>query len=161
MRGSTAAAEASARRLYEELLAAWNRRDAHGMGQLFAPEGEMVGFDGSQVSGAQVEEHLTPIFADHPTPPYVWKIRVVRALSDDVALLRAIAGMIPPGQKDLNPALNSVQALVAENLAGTGWQVALFQNTPAQYHGRPEAAEAHAEELREVLRGWEERRRQS
>lgn len=138
------------RRLYEELLTAWNHRDAPGMAALFAPDATMIGFDGSQVPGAEVADHLTPIFRDHPTAPYVWKIQDARPLTDDVVLLHSLVGMIPPGRTDLDPAVNAVQCLVAQHLSGT-WRVALFQNTPAQYHGRPEAAEAHTRELREVL----------
>ncbi len=143
--------EAAVLALYEELLGAWNRRDAGGYAGLFAPDGAMVGFDGSQVDGAEVEGHLSPIFADHPTASYVWKVREARALGDGVALLRAVAGMVPPGVSDVNPAANAVQSLVAREEAGT-WRVVLFHNTPAQYHGRPELVERHTEEMRQVLR---------
>lgn len=66
------------RELYEELLRAWNRRDAHAYAALFTPDAAMIGFDGSQVRGSEVEGHLAPIFADHPTAAYVWKVREVR-----------------------------------------------------------------------------------
>ncbi|WP_024800781.1 hypothetical protein [Nocardia sp. BMG51109] len=58
--------------------------------------------------------------------------------------------MVPPGRDDLNPDANAVQSLVAQHRCGT-WQVALFHNTPAQYHGRPELADQHTDELRRVL----------
>ena len=32
------------------------------------------------------------------------------------------------------------------------WRIALFQNTPAQFHGRPEAAEALTDELRAAFK---------
>jgi hypothetical protein len=35
---------------------------------------------------------------------------------------------------------------------GSAWQVALFQNTPAAFHGRANDAKALTEELRGVLR---------
>ena len=143
--------EAAVQALFEELLAAWNRRDADGYAALFAPDGALVGFDGGQVPGAEVADHLTPIFKDHPTAAYVWKVREVRSLGEGVVLLRAIAGMVPPGRTELNPAANAVQSLVAQNLSGT-WQVVLFQNTPAQYHGRPDLAEQHTAELGRILR---------
>ncbi|MFV2178252.1 SgcJ/EcaC family oxidoreductase [Actinomadura sp. LOL_016] len=148
----TEKAEHAVRALYEELLTAWNRRDARGYAALFAPDGALVGFDGSQEPGSAVEDHLAPIFADHPTASYVWKVGEVRALSEDAVLLRAIVGMVPPGQTDLNPAANAVQSLLAQRRAGE-WRVVLFQNTPAQYHGRPELVEQHTGELREVLLG--------
>ncbi|MGE5829076.1 MAG: hypothetical protein ACM30G_12065 [Micromonosporaceae bacterium] len=42
--------------------------------------------------------------------------------------------------------LHSVQSLLAERSDGE-WQIALYQNTPAAYHGRPERGRALTEEL--------------
>ena len=89
-------------------------------------------------------------FASHPTATYVSKVREIRLLSGDVALLRAVVGMVPPGQADINPAVNAVQSLVAAKTDG-GWRIASFQNTPAQFHGRPEMAQRLTEELRRLL----------
>jgi hypothetical protein len=58
--------------------------------------------------------------------------------------------MVPPGQSDLNPAVNTVQTLVAAKKDGE-WRVALYQNTPAQFHGRPEMVQELTEELRQLL----------
>ena len=44
----------------------------------------------------------TPIFARHATPAYVGKVREVRALAPKVSLVRAVAGMVPDGRRDLN-----------------------------------------------------------
>src|SRR5581483_5981762 len=96
------------RALYSDLFDAWNRRDAKGYAALFVHSGQIVGFDGSQVSAEHLAEHLDGIFADHPTSPYVAKVRWVRPLGPDAALLFAIAGMVPPGQDRLNPAVNAV-----------------------------------------------------
>jgi uncharacterized protein (TIGR02246 family) len=99
---------------------------------------------------AEIASTLGQIFADHVTAPYVSKVRSVRLLSPQVAILRAIVGMVPPGQSDLNPALNAHQTLVAARDNGT-WQVALLQTTPAQFHGRPALVQQMTEELRQVL----------
>ena len=93
---------------------------------------------------------MRQIFADHPTAAYVGKVREVRFLAPEVALLRAVAGMVPPGRSDLNPAVNTVQSLVAAKQDGR-WRIALYQNTPAQFHGRPDLAEELTEELRQLL----------
>lgn len=136
------------RALYDALIEAWNRRDAGAMAALFAPEGQMVGFDGSQVDGAgEIAAHLAPIFASHPTPPFVTVVRSVRSLGPDAAILNAIAGMIPPGQAELRPELNAVQTLVAARRDGA-WRIEMFQNTPAALHGRPEAVAAMTAELK-------------
>jgi len=147
------AAEAQVRALYARLLASWNRRVAAGFAGLFAPDANVVGFDGSLMNGrAEIEAQLRAIVADHSTAAYVGLVREVRFLAPTVALLRAVAGLVPLGQADLNPATNAVQGLVAVEQNGE-WHIALYQNTPAQFHGRPELAQALTEELRGLLLG--------
>jgi uncharacterized protein (TIGR02246 family) len=142
--------EPAVRTLYFKLLDAWNRRAASDYAALFAPDSLLVGFDGSQVRGSDVEDHLKPIFENHPTAAYVAKVRDLRTVGTGAALLWAIAGMVPPSGEDLNPAVNAVHLMIAEH-DGEGWRIVLFQNTPAQYHGRPELAEQHTAELRPLL----------
>ena len=67
----------------------------------------------------------------------------------DAVLLRAIVGMVPPGGDRLNPGANALQTLLAAR-DGDEWRIALFQNAPAQYHGRPEAVEEHTAEIEQV-----------
>ncbi|GAB7038030.1 hypothetical protein JCM9533A_18800 [Catenuloplanes niger JCM 9533] len=132
--------------LHTAVLTAWNDRDAAAFAARFAPGGHLIGFDGSQIPAPEIEAHLRPIFSGHATATYVWKVRDVHALSDRVALLRAITGMLPPGAEVPHPALNAVQSLIAVH-GPAGWRVALLQNTPAQYHERPDLAESHTAEL--------------
>lgn len=88
--------------LYQRLITAWNNRDASGMAELFTNEGEMIGFDGSlSVGSEEIFSHLKPIFEEHPTPPFVWKVKSERELYFNTRILRAIAGMVPPGGKNL------------------------------------------------------------
>src|SRR4030081_152453 len=123
--------------VYRDLLAAWNRRDGKGFASPFLEDGEVIGFDGSETRGrAAIESEMNRIFADHATGEYVGKIREVAHMSPDVAVLRAVAGVIPAGHSDLNPSLNSVQRMLLK-ASGNRWQIVVFQNTPAQYHGRP------------------------
>ena len=140
------------RRLYDALLNAWNQRDAAAFAGMFAEDGTSIGFDGSVAIGAEISEHLSGVFGDHPTAAYVAKVREVRSLAPDAAVLRAIVGMVPPGSDELNPAANALQSLVAER-RGEGWRIVLFQNTPAQYHGRPELVDAHTAEVEQVRTG--------
>jgi uncharacterized protein (TIGR02246 family) len=139
------------RRLYEQILIAWNQQDAAAMATWFEEDGNLVGFDGSQAnSRATIEDHLRPIFADHSTAVYVARLREIRMLGRDVGLLRAVVGMIPPGSDDINPALNTIHTLVAVEQA-EGWRAALFQSTPAAWHGRQHDSVALTEELRDVM----------
>jgi uncharacterized protein (TIGR02246 family) len=137
--------------LYQQLLESWNQRDAAAYAALFAEDASVVGFDGSQMNGrTAIATQIGHIFADHPTSRYVGKIREVRLLTPDVAVLRAVVGMIPPGQSDIKPEVNAIQSLVATHQQGT-WRIALFQNTPAQFHGRPDLAQQLTDELRQLL----------
>lgn len=137
--------------LYEALIDAWNKRNAEAYAALFADDANLVGFDGSVVDGkAAILTHLSGIFADHVTATYISIIREIRFLTPDSALLRAVVGMIPPGKSDINSAANAIQSLVAVKLDDT-WRAALFHNTPAQFHGRPDLAQALTDELRGLL----------
>jgi uncharacterized protein (TIGR02246 family) len=143
--------------LYESVLTCWNSRDAAGYGALFADDASLVGFDGSCVETAPaITEHLQSIFGDHEPASYVWKVREVRELGPDVALLRAVVGMVPPGASDIKPEVNAVQAMVAVHRADR-WRIAHLQSTPAAFHGRPEEVDALTNELREVPRSVKER----
>jgi uncharacterized protein (TIGR02246 family) len=144
--------EAVCRVLYHRLLDRWNERDGRGMAELFAEDGSVVGFDGSQLNGrAAIEAEMVRIFEHHQPAAFVGIVREVRRLTEDVELLRAVAGMVPPGQDDINPAVNAIQSLIAVRKGGE-WKLALFQNTPAQFHGRPEMLEALSEDLRRELK---------
>lgn len=137
--------------LYASLLRCWNERDAAGFAALFTADGSVVGFDGSPMNRrSEIEVTLAAIFSHHPTATYVGKVREVRMLRPEVALLRSVAGMVPRGGSDINPAVNTIQALVAVPSEGQ-LRVALYQNTPAQFHGRPELAEELTQELRSLL----------
>jgi uncharacterized protein (TIGR02246 family) len=138
-------------KLYRGLLDAWNRSSAKDFAAPFADDGSMVGFDGSQVDGrAEIEDNIGSIFKDHQVASYVGKVREVRFLTPETAILRAVAGMIPPGKTDLNPERNTIQTLVAVK-QGQTWRIAMYHNTPAAWHGRPDDVKALTDELREMI----------
>lgn len=144
--------ESAARDLYAQLLQAWDKRNARDYALLFASDASLIGFDGSQVNGQlEIGAHVSEVFTHHQTPRYVGIVRDVRSISADVSLLRANSGLIPPGKEDIDPALNAVQSLVAVK-KGSAWKIALFQNTPAQFHMQPDQSKALTEELRARLR---------
>lgn len=140
--------ESDVRALYHTLIQGWNRRNAAAMARLFGETGSVVGFDGSQIDGpAAIETTMANIFARHVAPPFVAIVRDVRRLGPGTALLRAVVGMTPSGKSELDPALNAIQSLVAVR-DGDRWRIALFQNTPAAFHGRPELVAQMTDELR-------------
>jgi len=138
-------------KLHGELLTYWNKQDPQGMASLFTDKGIAIGFDGSEMNGQnQIETEIRQVFTNHKTASYVWKVKEVKFLNSKVALLRAIVGMVPPGKNDINPATNAIQSLIALK-QNNNWKISLFQNTPAQFHGRPELVEAMTKELSELL----------
>ncbi|HLJ35907.1 MAG TPA: SgcJ/EcaC family oxidoreductase, partial [Ktedonobacteraceae bacterium] len=95
----SSAAEIEVRALYRQLLDSWNNRDASAYASLFIEDGDVIGFDGSQMNGrAEIASTLRQIFADHQTAPYVSKVKNVRFLTPEVVILCAIVGMVPPGR---------------------------------------------------------------
>lgn len=81
---------------------------------------------------------------------YVWKVEEIRFLDSQAVLLRAIVGMVPPDKKEINSATNAIQSLIAIKQNDI-WKISLFQNTPAQFHGRPELVDAMTKELSKLL----------
>ncbi len=127
------------------MLEGWNKSET------FTEDGELIGFDGSQLFGrAKIASHLQAIFANHITPIYVSKVRGVRFLGPVVADLRAVVDMVPHAESDLQPDLNTHHTMIAVKREGK-WRIALYQNTPAQFYGRPELAQKLTEELRQLL----------
>jgi uncharacterized protein (TIGR02246 family) len=139
------------KKLHEELLTYWNNQNAFGMASLFTKDANVIGFDGSQMNGQeQIEAELKQVFANHKTASYVWKVEEVRFLDSQAALLRAIVGMVPPGKKEINATTNAIQSLIGIKQNDV-WKISLFQNTPAQFHGRPELVDAMTKELSKLL----------
>ena len=144
--------EAQIRQLYRNLLEAWNQQDAAAMAACYTPDGSQVGFDGSQINTPQeIQAHLAGIFAHHQTAAFVPIVREVRQIAEGAWLLRAVAGMVPPGGDDINPDSMAVQSLVAVRQDGE-WRVALFHNTPAAWHGREVDRQQLLAEIRQAFR---------
>ena len=94
--------------LYDSLLRCWNEKDAAAYAALFAEEGVVVGFDGTSIeSPSSIRDHLESIFADHDPATYVAMVEDVRLLGAGVALLRGVAGMVPPGANTIKSEVNA------------------------------------------------------
>jgi uncharacterized protein (TIGR02246 family) len=142
--------ENEVRALYDRLITEWNGHDGTAMAALFAADGVVIGFDGSVSSGRQtIGTEMSNIFADHETGRYAVKVKSLRELGQHAMILRAIAGLVPPGQTLIKADTNSHQTVVAEDRDGQ-WRIVLFQNTAAQFHGRPDLVEEMTRELQAV-----------
>ena len=143
--------EHAVRELYQALLRRWNRGDAEGFAALFMQDGICVGFDGTEYCSAkEIASALAKIFHDHKVATYVWKIRDTKQVDESTAILRAVAGMTPPGSRLIKPERNVIHLLVARKHEGN-WLIASYQNTPARYDGRPEAVQALTAELQGLV----------
>ena len=144
--------DAHIRALYADFLDGWNRRSGAAVAAVFADDGDMVGYDGTTVNGRlSIASDLRRVFGSHPTATYVGIVRSVRAIGGGgVAVLHAHAGMIPPGEDDVDPGLHSIHTLVAVDEGGR-WKTTLFQATPAAWLGRRDARDALTAELRGLL----------
>jgi uncharacterized protein (TIGR02246 family) len=136
------------RNLYVRLLECWNNRDANGFADLFLEQGFTIGFDGSESNGKkEIQHHLSGIFAHHQTAAYRHTIRRILPIDPTIWMVRADVGMIPPGKNEINPDLNAIQTIVTKKI-NSEFKIVLLQNTPAAFHGRPEAKEKLTNELK-------------
>lgn len=144
-------AEQKTRDLYARVHEGWNSQSGDAFAAPFADDGTAIGFDGSVHSTRDgIASELSEIFADHEVGRYISVVESVRLIGNGAGVLRTIAGLVPPDKARIRPETNTHQTLIAEHVDGR-WQVVLFQNTPAQFHGRPELAEAMANELQQEL----------
>jgi uncharacterized protein (TIGR02246 family) len=135
--------------LYHRLINAWNERNAVGFAALFANDALCIGFDGSEMLGrVEILHQLATIFKDHSTARYVTLIQESGLLTRDTLIVRAHVGMVPPGKEHIDPSKNAIQVMVV-NLSEGKPEIIIFQNTPAQFHGRPEDAKMFTGQLEE------------
>ena len=114
----------------------------------------MIGVDGSTAEGkVAIEGHLAPIFRDHPTAAYTAILRSEHAYGD-ILLLRADAGMLPPGSQNIKSETIARQTLVARPTDG-GLHIILFQNTAVALDKDKVTRAAIYDELQEALKGGE------
>lgn len=144
--------EAAIRVLLRQLLDGWNQGSGDAFAAPFAEDADFVGFDGTYFKGRQEIASFHKMLFERILvgTRLIGKVRSVRLLTPEVALMCAVGGTVMQGQSDLDPDRNSVQTLVAIKREGD-WKLAAFQNSRAQFIGRPELATKLAEELRREL----------
>ena len=143
--------DAQIRALYAQFLDGWNRRSGAAVAAGFADDGDIIGYDGTHHHGRlAIAADFRQIFAAHQTASYIAVIRSVRPVAPGVAVLLAHAGMIPPGDTDIDSRYHTLHTLTAVEEGGR-WRIALLQATPAAWHQHPEAREVLTQELRGLL----------
>lgn len=139
--------------LYHRFLEAWNWRNARAMADLFADRGELIGYDGSLEIGRENVFFCTStpslkIIQPQDSPA---KSKMCDCWVEISSYYVPSPAWCLPGQSDINPKVNTHHTLATEK-NGEKWQIQLFQNTPAEFDGRPELVEQMTEELRQLLK---------
>ena len=122
--------EEAVRDLYRELMDGWNRGSGEDFAAVFAEDGDLVAFDGTHFEGrAQIAPFHQELFDKWlQGTRLVGRVKDVRFLSPDVALMHAVGGTIMRGKSVPSPERDSIQTLVATRQNGE-WRLAAFQNT--------------------------------
>jgi uncharacterized protein (TIGR02246 family) len=122
--------EEAVRDLYGELMDGWNRGSGEDFAAVFAEDGDLVAFDGTHFEGrAQIAPFHQELFDKWMKGTrLVGRVKDVRFLSPDVALMHAVGSTIMRGKSVPSPERDSIQTLVATRQNGE-WRLAAFQNT--------------------------------
>jgi len=153
--GSKSDDEAALRAMYQQMMDGWNKGNGEAFATPYCEDSDLVGFDGTHLKGRQeIASFHQQLFNKFLKGSHlVGKIRSIRFLTPNVAVIHAVGGTVMAGQSDIDPDRNSVHTLVAMKRGGDGgkWCLAAFQNTRAHYIGRPEESQILTEELQQEL----------
>jgi uncharacterized protein (TIGR02246 family) len=102
--------EADIRELYQQMVDGWNRGSGEGFAAPYAEDRVLVGYDGTYLKGhremASFDQQIFDRFVKGSR--FVWKIRSVRFLTADVALIHAVSGTVMAGQLNIDQERNSL-----------------------------------------------------
>jgi uncharacterized protein (TIGR02246 family)/steroid delta-isomerase-like uncharacterized protein len=151
---SSAENAVAVRTLYFQMIDGWNKGVGDVFAASFAEDADLVGFDGTHLKGrheiASFHQRLFDTFVKGSR--LVGKVRNVRFLTPNVAIMHSVGGTIMAGQSDIESERNSVHTIVAKkDDISSQWRIVAFQNTRAQYIGRPDMVQALTEDLRQEL----------
>ena len=130
--------EQAVRELYTELMDGWNCGSGEDFAAVFTEDGDLVAFDGTHFKG---REEIAPFHQELfdkwlRGSRLVGKVKDVRFLSPDVALMHAVGSMVMRGKSEPSPERDSIQTLVAvRQEGGEEWRLAAFQNTRVRHMG--------------------------
>jgi uncharacterized protein (TIGR02246 family) len=122
--------EEAVRDLYRELMDGWNRGSGEDFAAVFTEDGDLVAFDGTHFAGrAQIAPFHQELFDKWMKGTrLVGRVKDVRFLSPNVALMHAVGSTIKRAKSVPSPERDSIQTLVATRQNGE-WRFAAFQNT--------------------------------
>jgi uncharacterized protein (TIGR02246 family) len=144
--------EAIIRTLYQQTIDGWNQGSGDAFAAPYSEDSDFVGFDGTYLKGRQQIASFHQMLLDKflKGSRLIGKIRSIRFIAENVAIMIAVGGTVMAGQSDIEPERNSIHTIVAVK-RDNNWYFTAFQNSRAQYIGRPEESQALTEELRQEL----------
>src|ERR687885_1684315 len=144
--------EAAIRTLYQQMIDGWNKGSGQAFAAPYTDDSDFIGFDGTYMKGRQQIASFHQMLFDKflKGSSLIGRIRSVRFIAENVAIMIAVGGTVMTGQSDIEPERNSIHAIVAVK-HDSNWYFTAFQNSRVQYIGRPEEFQALTEELRQEL----------
>ena len=144
--------EDAIRALYQQKIDGWNAGNGSEFAAPYTDDSDYIGFDGTYLKGRQEIASLHQMLFDKfvKGSRLVGKIRSIRFLTPAIAIVVAVGGTVMAGQSDIDPERNSSHMLVAMKQNAI-WRFTAFQNSRAQFIGRPEEAQALTDDLRQLL----------
>lgn len=112
--------EAALRAIYQQIMDGWNKGSGEAFAAPYCEDSDLVGFDGTHLKGRQeiasFHQQLFDKFLKGSS--LVGKVRSIRFLTPDVAVIHAVGGTVMAGQSDIDPDRNSPDSRCNE----TWWQ---------------------------------------
>jgi uncharacterized protein (TIGR02246 family) len=144
--------ETTIRNLYQRTIDGWNKASGDAFAAPYTDDSDFIGFDGTYMKGRQQIASFHQMLFDKflTGSRLIGKVRSIRFVTVDVAIMIAVGGTVMAGQSDIEPERNSIHTIVALK-RNNNWYFTAFQNSRAQYIGRPEESKALTEELRQEL----------
>jgi len=144
--------EAAIRAIYQQKIDGWNSGNGKAFAAPYTEDSDYIGFDGTYLKGREEIASLHQMLFDKfvKGSRLVGKIRRIRFLTSNIAIVVAVGGTVMAGQSDIDPERNSIHMLVAIKQNGK-WHFTAFQNSRAQFIGRPEESQVLTDELRQLL----------
>jgi uncharacterized protein (TIGR02246 family) len=137
IRKNCSADEAAVCDLYRQLMDGWNRGSGEAFAAVFAEDGDLVAFDGTHFEGRSEIALFRQELFDRwmKGTRLVGRVKDVRFLSPDVAVMHAVGGTVMRGKTAPSPERDSIQTLVATRQESE-WRITAFQNTRIRPMGR-------------------------
>src|SRR5919198_6519089 len=150
--GSKPDDEAAIRKLYQQMIDGSNSGNGDAFAAPYTDDSDFIGFDCTYMKGHQEIASFHQMLFDKflKGSHLIGKIRSIRFVTMDVAVMIAVGGTVMAGQSDIEPERNSIHTIVAVK-RNSNWYFTAFQNSRVQYIGRPEESQALTEELRQEL----------